>query len=182
MGIINDLIEEHRILEKILIMLAAEIISISEQNRIDPIAMHISIDCIRTYAGLSHQGKEENILFRELFKKDLLPEHTRIMKELIREHGYLRSIFAKWMDANNRYLEGENTVPEIIFCLKELIQCYSQHMQREEEHFFIAIPEYFGAGERDEIRRRFYEYDEKIFQWKYRKVETVLKKRLAATG
>ena len=88
MGIIDDLIEEHRILEKILIMLAAEIINITEQNRIDPIAMHVSIDCIRTYAGLSHQGKEENILFRELFKKDLLSEHTRIMKELIQEHGY----------------------------------------------------------------------------------------------
>lgn len=170
MKLIGYLMEEHRIIEKTLSMFEFEIKRISEENHIDPISMYISIDFIRTYVDLAHQGKEEGILFRELLKKDLLPEHVKIMNELIEEHKYARSILANWMNPNN-------TPQEIISHIKEVAQFYPQHIKKENEHFYYAIQDYFGAEEHDKMIREFTEYDKNILHWKYQKTETVLEKR-----
>jgi hemerythrin-like domain-containing protein len=36
------------------------------------------------YADRTHHGKEEDILFRDLEKKSLPPNHTKIINELVR--------------------------------------------------------------------------------------------------
>ena len=177
MKLIDYLMEEHRIIEKTLNMFEAEIKRISEENHIDPISMYVSIDFIRTYVDQAHHGKEEDILFRDLSKKDLLPEHVKIMNELIEEHKYARSIIGNWMGANNRYLDGDDTSQEIISYLKEVTQFYPQHIKKEDEHFYYAIADYFGAEEHDKMIRDFEEFDKNVLRWKYRKLETVLKKR-----
>ncbi len=38
------------------------------------------------YADRTHHGKEQDILFRDLEKKELSPNHTKIMGELLEEH------------------------------------------------------------------------------------------------
>lgn len=177
MKFIGYLMQEHRTIEKTLNMFELEIKRISEENHIDPISMYVSIDFVRTYADLAHHGKEEDILFRELSKKDLLPEHAKIMNELKEEHKYSRSIVGKWMAANNRYLDGDDTSREIISYLKELTQFYPQHIKKEDDHFYYPVLDYFGTEENDKMISEFVEFDKKILHWKYQKVETVLKER-----
>jgi hemerythrin-like domain-containing protein len=145
MKLIGILMQEHRIIEKTLNMFEVEIKRISEENHIDAISMYVSIDFIRTYTDQAHHGKEENILFRELLKKDLLSEHAKMLNELMAEHKYSRGIVSKWMDADKRSFDGEDTSQEIISYLKELIQFYPQHIMKEDEHFFNPILDYFGA-------------------------------------
>lgn len=178
MKLIGILMQEHRIIEKILNLFEVETKKISEGNRIDPIAMYISIDFIRTYADQAHHGKEENILFRELSKKDLLAEHTNTMNELMEEHKYSRGIVTKWLDANNRYSDGEDTSQEIISYLKELTQFYPQHIKKEDEHFFIPMLDYFREDELIKMINEFGEFDKNILHWRYGKVESVLKERM----
>lgn len=178
MQIIGYLMQEHRIIEKILRMFEVEIEKISEENHIDPVSMYVSIDFIRTYTDLAHHGKEEDILFRELSRKDLLSEHTKIMNELKKEHKYSRSIVGKWMGANNRYLEGEDTAEEIISYLKELAQFYPRHIKKEEDQFYYPVMDYLGEEERDKMIHEFVEFDKNILHWRYRKVEAVLKEKL----
>ena len=178
MKLIGYLMEEHRIIEKTLNMFEAEIKRISEENHIDPISMYVSIDFIRTYVDQAHHGKEEDILFRDLSKKDLLPEHVKIMNELIEEHKYARSIISDWIGANNRYLDGDDTTQEIISHLKEVTQFYLRHIKKEDEHFYYAVADCFGAEEHDKMIREFADHDKNILHWKYQKLETVLKTRL----
>ncbi len=45
-----------------------------------------AVDFISVYADRCHHGKEEEILFRDLAKKKMNEEDTRIMNELIEEH------------------------------------------------------------------------------------------------
>lgn len=177
MKLIGYLMQEHRTIENTLNMFELEIKRINEENHIDPISMYVSIDFIRTYTDLAHHGKEEDILFRELSKKDLLPEHAKIMNELKEQHKYSRSIVGNWMAANNRYLDGDDTSQEIISYLKQLTQFYPQHIKKEDEHFYYPIMDYFGTEENDKIMGEFVEFDKKILHWKYQKVETVLKER-----
>lgn len=48
--------------------------------------LELSADFVRTYAGRTHHGKEEGILFRGVRWKPLTREHLAIMDELVAEH------------------------------------------------------------------------------------------------
>ena len=47
--------------------------------------LYVSIDFIRTYTDLAHHGKEEDILFRELSKKDLAKKKMHSADDLARQ-------------------------------------------------------------------------------------------------
>ena len=88
------------------------------------------IDFIKTYADRCHQGKEENILFKELETKRLKPDHMKLLKELIEEHKYAREITSKLFDVRNRYFNNNDDATkqllafEIYEYLKYLIDFY----------------------------------------------------------
>ena len=75
---IGPMMWEHRLIEKMLHQFDGEIRRINEPDKVDT-----AVDFIRTYADRTHHGKEEDILFRELAKKQLSPEHARIMNEWV---------------------------------------------------------------------------------------------------
>ncbi|MCE5262885.1 MAG: hemerythrin domain-containing protein [Deltaproteobacteria bacterium] len=180
MRLVGVLSQEHRIIENILAAFNVEVEEITAKNNIDPVSMDLSIDFIRTFTDQAHHGKEENILFRELSKKKLLPAHARIMGELRDEHQYSRGIVGKWMVANRRLSEGEDTSQEIISYLKELTQFYSQHIKKEDEQFFYPVLDYFENEELAKMEREFNEFDANVLHWRYAKVESILKERLGA--
>lgn len=133
---IGPMMWEHRLIEKMLRLFDSEIKKISEWNKVDVVFIDTAVDFIKTYADRTHHGKEEDILFRDLAKKVLTPEHTRIMNELIEEHKYARQTVGKLVDAKARYLGGENTSQLVIECMKELAKFYPRHIEKEDKHFF----------------------------------------------
>jgi hemerythrin-like domain-containing protein len=178
MNIIGSLMREHRVIENVLRLFDDEKEKIRKQHKVDPITIDISIDFIRTYTDLVHQGKEESILFRDLLKKNLLPEHVNIIKELMDEHNYSRTIVSKWAGANERYFQGEDNFEEIINYLTELTSFYPQHIQKEDEHFSNIFFYYFARQEQDELIKEFDVFDKNVLHWKYQKIERVMKNRL----
>lgn len=180
MNIIEPLMEEHRVIRSTLAVFETEIEQIKEQHLVDYNSIDISIDFIRTYTDLVHHGKEENILFRELAKKNLSEEHARLMNELMAEHKYSRSIVSKWRAAAENYFAGEDTAQGIIDGLRELTAFYPRHILKENTVFFGPILGYFTPEEQDKIIREFDEFEIKVFRWKYRKVGSALEERLAS--
>jgi hemerythrin-like domain-containing protein len=178
MNVIGPLTEEHRVIKSTLAVFETEIEKIKKQQRVDHISIDMSIDFIRTYTDLVHHGKEENILFRELGKKTLSAEHSKIMNELLVEHKYSRSIVSRWMDITERYFAGKDTSQEIIGCLQELTIFYPQHIIKENKHFLGPVLEYFTQEEQNKMIQEFEEFDAKILHWKYRKVESAMKERM----
>ena len=85
---IGPLMREHRLIERMLSVFEGETRKMTEKGKVDPLFIDTAVDFIRTYADRTHHGKEEDILFRDLMKKRLSPEHTRIMEELVAEHKY----------------------------------------------------------------------------------------------
>src|SRR4030042_945025 len=111
---IGPLMWEHRLIEKMLSLFGGETRKINEQNKVDALFVDTAVDFIRTYADRTHHGKEEDILFRDLVKKRLSPEHARIMDELVEEHKYSRKMVGLLVEAKERYLKGENTSQEVV--------------------------------------------------------------------
>jgi hemerythrin-like domain-containing protein len=171
---IGPMMWEHRLIEKMLRLFDGEVRKIIEWNKVDTVFIDTAVDFIRTYADRTHHGKEEDILFRDLEKKKLSSEHTRIMAELTEEHKYARRTVGKLIDAKERYLKGENTSQFVVSYLKELSWFYPQHIEKEDKHFFFPCMEYFTKEEQDRMLSEFWEFDRKMIHEKYTKVVDLL--------
>ena len=136
---IGPLMWEHRLIERMLRSFQSEISKINEQKKVNPLFIDTAVDFIRIYADRLHHGKEEDILFRDLMKKKLSPEHARIIDELMEDHRYARKTTGMLVDAKERYLKGENTVEEVITLMKELARFYPVHIEKEDKHFFFRL-------------------------------------------
>ncbi len=167
---IGPLMWEHRLIEKMLRLFEGEILKINEENKIDAVFIDTAVDFIRTYADRTHHGKEEDILFRDLAKKQLSAEHAKIVNELVEEHKYARKVVGKLIEAKERYLKGENTAQEVIACLRELAQFYPKHIEKEDKHFFFPCMDYFLKDEQDKMLDEFWEFDKNMIHEKYKKV------------
>lgn len=174
---IGPLMWEHRLIEKMLRLFEGEIKKISELNRLDTVFIDATVDFIRTYADRTHHGKEEDILFSELAKKKLFPEHARIMDELMEEHRHARQMVGKLVTARDRYLQGENTLKEVIDLFRELAQFYPAHIEKEDKHFFFPCLEYFTDEEQKQMLAQFNEFDRSMIHEKYNKVVEHLTKQ-----
>lgn len=75
-----------------------------ETKRINLELIDTTIDFIRTYADNCLHSKEGGILFRELARKKLSGAHDTVMKELINEQVYARTVTSSLEKAKNNYL------------------------------------------------------------------------------
>lgn len=167
---IGPLMWEHRLIEKMVALTGREARKIRESSGVDPQFIDTAVDFIRTYADRTHHGKEEEILFRDLAKKRMSPEHSRIVGELIEEHKYGRSLVKRLVEAKERYLAGGDTLAEIAACLTELTEFYPRHIEKEDRRFFFPILAYFTATEQEAMLREFAEFDRRMIHEKYRRV------------
>ena len=175
---IGPLMWEHRLIERMVSILNRELKSIDTNHMADVDLISTGVDFFRTYADRTHHGKEEDILFRDLAKKPLSQEHTRIMNELIAEHIYARKTVGALVDAKNKYKDGDSaSLKDIVKYLKELIGFYPVHIEKEDKHFFFPILDYFSRQEQDAMLQEFWDFDRKLIHEKYQKIVDGLENR-----
>jgi hemerythrin-like domain-containing protein len=168
---IGPLMAEHRIIEKMIALMEREIEKMKEYNKANPLFIDTAVDFIRMYADRTHHGKEEDILFRELKKKNLSPNLSKIMQELIEEHIWARGKVSKLVDAKNSYSKGNvEAVNEIVNLMSELTNFYPQHIKKEDKNFFIPTLKYFSDEEQESMLQEFWDFDKTLIHEKYKKV------------
>ena len=140
---IAPLMIEHRLIERLIRCLAIEAKRIQATGKADVLFIDDAVDFIKTYADRCHHGKEEDILFRDLTKKNLTPEHEKIMQELIDEHAQARTAVRALIDAKQKYARGSHkAIADIGRLLVELAEFYPRHIEKEDRHFFVPIMSY----------------------------------------
>lgn len=166
---IGPLMVEHRLIERMISLLDRELSRIKKGLEPDTEFLSTAIDFIRTYADRTHHGKEEDILFRDLAKKQISAEHKRIMDELVEEHIYARQNVRNLTDAKDRYSQGaKDAMKDIMEALTNLVNLYPGHIEKEDRHFFYPVQEYFDRQEQDKMLDEFREFDKKLIHEKYR--------------
>jgi hemerythrin-like domain-containing protein len=176
---IGPLMKEHRLIEKVIELMREESDKIQIHNKVDPVAIDTMVDFIRMYADKTHHGKEEDILFRELEKKDLSSAHKKTMEELIEEHVWARKTTGNLVKAKEEY-EGGNidAINKIFEILNKLTNFYPKHIEKEDKHFFIPVMDYFSREEQDEMLDEYWEFDKQLIHEKYEKVFQDLKAKI----
>ena len=102
---------EHRLIERMIRLITSALGKIESERKVDSVFVDTTVDFIRTYADRTHHGKEEDILFRDLTKKDLSDEDRQVMNELIEDHAFGRKTTKALVDANTRYRNGDTATP-----------------------------------------------------------------------
>ena len=165
---IGPLMIEHRLIERMIHVLKVELEKIQKFKEVNPFFIDLSVDFIRIYADKTHHGKEEDILFRELNKKNLNSEHQKIMNELIEEHKFARQTTGELVKAKERYIGGEaEALKVIIDKIKILTEFYPKHIIKEDKHFFIPVMNYFSEKEKDDMLTEGQVFDRRMIHRKY---------------
>jgi hemerythrin-like domain-containing protein len=168
---IGPLMWEHRLIEKMLVSMMRHIDEVEKTKKVNPLIIDMAVDFVRTYADRTHHGKEEEILFRDLAKKNLTPELKKTMQELLDEHIWGRKTTAALVAAKEKYLQGdEEKIAEIISIARELGNFYPKHIEKEDKHFFYPCQEYLSMDEQGKMLAEFWEFDRKMIHEKYNKV------------
>ncbi len=165
---IGPLMIEHRLIERMIQIIKIQLEDIQTGKKADPDLIDRFIHFVRTYADRCHHGKEEDILFRELARKKIQPEHKRILEELLEEHKFGRQITLTLADASQKYQKGETeSLAVLTECLRSLVEFYPDHIKKEDKEFFIPIMDYFSPEEKDAMIREGYELDSRLLHREY---------------
>ncbi|VBB46375.1 Hemerythrin HHE cation binding domain protein [uncultured Desulfatiglans sp.] len=160
---------EHRLIERMLTLINGALVQISSEDRVDPFFVDAAVDFIRMYADRTHHGKEEDILFRDLDKKNLSQEDRQLMSELVEEHLFGRKTTKALVEANTRYRGGdEAALADIAKNLKMLVDFYPKHIEKEDKVFFPHSRNYFTEEEDQAMLEEFWEFDRKMIHEKYK--------------
>lgn len=153
----GSLMIEHRLIERMLLVIKGVLADIESKHKVDSVFIDAVVDFIKVYADQTHHGKEEDILFRELNKKELTVEDRQIMEELIEEHVFGRQTTKALVEANTRYRNGDETaLTDIAANLKTLTL------------FFPSSRKYFTDEEDKNMLAKFLEFDRNMIHEKYK--------------
>jgi hemerythrin-like domain-containing protein len=171
MKFIGLLMIEHRLIERVVVLLRKEIDELGKGREYNPDFVYEMVDFFMTYADRMHHGKEEDILFKELTKRNISEEHKQIMNELIEEHVIARKNVGGLLEANEKYVNGEyKETDRIMNFLKALAELYPYHINKEDSQFFIPVLNYFNEEELQSILEQFYDFDGQMIHEKYTKM------------
>jgi hemerythrin-like domain-containing protein len=167
----GPLMIEHRLIERMIKVLAGELEQMAAGTVANPQLIQTAVDFFRTYADTTHHGKEEDILFRELKQKPLSRDNETMMNRLIQEHILARQTVGNLSAANDRYIRGDaEALSDIVNELQELVKFYPQHIENEDKHFFLPVMDYFTEEQQQAMLAEFWEFDKKMIHEKYKKV------------
>ncbi|HBG27941.1 MAG: hypothetical protein A2Y10_18290 [Planctomycetes bacterium GWF2_41_51] len=162
------LMTEHRLIERMIVIIQKEIAEIERGRQIDKFTINPIIDFMRFYADQTHHGKEENILFRQLAKKEMTEEDSKLMAELIDEHKFARTATEDIINAEEKFFKGQNTIGIIITTFNSLVRLYPRHIQKEDDIFFPNSETYLTDEELEAMVTKFEDFDRTMIHKKYK--------------
>jgi len=178
---VGPLMIEHRLIERMILQMKKQNEKFETDEAVDLVFIDTAVDFIRNYADKCHHGKEEDILFRDLKQKGLSEEHNRIMNELIQEHIYGRQTTGKLVDARNAFIQGKKeALKTIIETMKELMNFYPKHIEKEDRHFFLPIMRYFTKEEQNAMLHEEYEFDREFIHNLYKRMVEKIEKEASS--
>jgi hemerythrin-like domain-containing protein len=165
---VGVLMVEHLLIARMMNLMERKLGGIKPETKPDMVFIDGAIGFSKTYADACHHGKEEGIFFDKLAMKNLLPEHKKLMDELVLEHIQTRKIVANLELAREDFMKGDSgAVGKILVICKSLWQIYPAHIEKEEKAFFPSSLEYFSKREQEEMVKQFWEFDRNLLLEKY---------------
>jgi hemerythrin-like domain-containing protein len=168
---IGPLMIEHRLIEQVITFLGNETANARLGRQMQVSTVDTVVDFVRVYADRTHHGKEEEILFRDLQKKQLSIEDSRIMRDLEQDHRVARQLVKDIVDAKRRFEAGnELAMVDVLQKCDSLVDLYPDHIRKEDKIFFPSAMRYFSQQELAAMLEEMWQFDRKMIHEKYRQI------------
>ncbi len=175
---VGALMIEHRLIERMLGLMRAELDRIGSYGHADPDFIGSATAFIKEYADICHHGKEERVLFARLSEKPIPASLKKMVDDLTQEHVFVRKLTSSLARANESYVQGRpEATADIISSINSIVEFYPRHVEKEEKHFFQPAMSYFSDAEKGDMLRTFYEFDSRLFHDEYRMMVSGLEEK-----
>ncbi len=93
------------------------------------------------------------------------------MDELIQEHIHGRNMVKRLVSARQSYERGDKVaLSDIRECFWDLTDFYPEHIDKEDNHFFMPCMKYFSQDEKDALLEESWKFDKTLIHEKYKNV------------
>lgn len=170
---------EHRLIEKMLVLVKKEIDNIEKNKTVNLFFIQSFIDFMQTYVDRTHHGKEQDILFNELKTKTMNTTDISMMDDLIEEHNISRRMASELMQLMANCIDDNQIkIDEIKEKLTFFMNFYPLHITKEDTLFFPKTEKYFSLNELNSMMESFYDFDSKMIHEKYNNIYKYLKENM----
>jgi len=167
---VEDLMREHGVLRRILLIYEECVRRLGEKAKdadISPVGASLlhSTSLVRRFIEEYHEKLEEEFLFPEFEKRNILVPLVKVLKE---QHGAGRALtdtIFRLTDPSAThelfYLPGSQR--EIIKCCRAFLRMYRPHAAREDTVLFPALKKILSAKQLDKLGDKFEEEENRRF-------------------
>jgi len=167
---IAPLMIEHRTIERMAAVMKEQAERLEVGQELDPRFIPEVVDFMRTYADRTHHGKEEDILFRALKTKGISAEHRRTLERLESDHVKARKMVSTLSALGEEHMLGHpGAAYQASSLMKDLASLYHEHIELEDQGFFVPVMVYLSVEERALMLEEFKEFDSRMIHERYGK-------------
>jgi len=158
---IDMLVNEHRVILKVVDGLRLTAAHMRAANRVDPALLREAVVFMREFADQRHHAKEEDLLFPALVAHGV-PLHGCPIDALLHEHEKGRHLVKQIADALDPYaagvVEAANTIADAI---DGIVKLYPNHIWKEDDMVFPMVERLFSEADRSELYKGFQDVEAK---------------------
>jgi hemerythrin-like domain-containing protein len=136
---------------------ATEAVANAIESGADPNAQFLSdvVEFLRSYANRQHHGKEEDLLFPELEKRDM-PRSGGPVGMMLMEHHFGRSHIARMAESATAYAGGDNAVAATwADASLDYVALLREHIAKENQILFVMAERLLSVDDQVRLSEEF---------------------------
>lgn len=154
-----DLIEEHSGIMLMLSIMRKVSERLSSGEVVEKEDLNKILEFLTSFADKCHHGKEEDMLFPELFKS---PSNQGLVAELIDEHTTAREYIKSIAEAMENYATGNSEAATIAENMENYIQLLTEHVRKENNELFPVAKKELSEETQTQMVEQFEKFEHDV--------------------
>jgi hemerythrin-like domain-containing protein len=149
----DELMEEHRLIERMLKVVSAAADRLDKGEEVDQEVFVDAADFFRNFADKCHHGKEESLLFEKMMEHGVSGEVGPIAV-MLREHQDGRVHVMRIAELSGKELD-EKSAHELVLQTRGYVDLLGQHIQKEDNVLYPMANALLTSEDQEELGRGF---------------------------
>jgi hemerythrin-like domain-containing protein len=160
-GAAEDLMREHGVLNRILLIYEEGLRRIRKKEEVSPAVFRDCADLVRKFVEDYHEKLEEKFIFPEFTKQSKL---TDLVKTLLKQHEAGRALTDVVLrDATDDRFMKEDARHELVTSVELFIRMYRPHEAREDTVLFPALHKLMTPKQLKDLGEQFEKEEDRLF-------------------
>jgi hemerythrin-like domain-containing protein len=156
----EDLMNEHRVIERMMAVVSGAADRLEGGKTVDMALFVDASDFFKNFADRCHHNKEEKILFEKMMERGVSGEVGPIAV-MLREHEDGRAHVRKIAELSAKKLDRKSA-QELVRQTRSYVELLSQHIQKEDNVLYPMADQILTSEDQKELEKGFEEVETKI--------------------